>query len=518
MTGSPAPSAFRQVRNVLANWGAFVLSASAGLFLSPFVVDRLGADVFGLWTIVGSLTSSLGIFDLGMRSAVVRFISREHARGDHEAASRRAAQLRALFGVASVLAVLSGAVLIAGLPRFFTVPDRLVGPGRLALTLSVLSLAVTLNGSVSTGVLMAMERLDVLGFTDIVFEACRIALVLLVLGNGGGIVGLAAVGFTLGLLRFGVVLQASRRIYPELGRGVALPSWQDARSILDVSLFSTLIYTSVTLASQAGTLIIGASLPLAVAAYYAIGATLPEYAGALNRPIAQTVHPRASRLDAVGDAEGLRQLILTTGKYSALVLLPVLLTFLLRGKSFVGLWQGPEFRTPSGGVLGILAIGILFAGPRHVIQAAFVGSGLHRVLSPWYIAEAVVRIGATLVLVRTIGLNGPAWATIVPGIVLSVGLLPALCRRYFGLSRRAMVQQIWLRPLLAMVPFAAALVAIERWWPAAGYLLFFSQVALALPLAALGGLYIGLGAGERQALLVPLQARVRQRFRRAPTS
>jgi hypothetical protein len=59
---------------------------------------------------------------------------------------------------------------------------------------------------------------------------------------------------------------------------------------------------------------------------------------------------------------------------------------------------------------------------------------------------------------------------------------------------------------------------MERWWPAASYLVFFSQVALALPLAALGGLYIGLGAAERRALLVPLQARLRQRFGPAPTS
>ncbi len=517
MTASP-PSTLRQVRNVLVSWGAFVLSAGAGLFLSPFVVKSLGADVYGLWTIVGSLTGSLGIFDLGMRSAVVRFLSREHARGDHEAATRLAAQLRALFGVASVLVILLGAALIIWLPAFFSVPVHLVTSGRLALALSVLSLALTLNGSVSAGVLMAMERLDVLGFADIGFEAFRIALVLLVLANGGGIVGLAAIGFSLGVVRYAVVLRASRHVYPELRRGVRLPNWAETRRILDVSLFSTLIYTSVTLASQAGTLIIGATLPLALAAYYAIGGTLPAYAGALNRPIAQTVHPRASRLDATGDAQGLRDLILGTGKASALVLLPVILTFIVRGQTFVGLWQGEEFRVPSGNVLAVLAVGALFSGPRHVIQAAFVGSGRHRALGAWYIGEAVVRIAATVVLVRTVGLLGPAWATVVPGVLMSCVVLPLLCRRDFGLPLSAMLLQVWARPLVAMTPFALALLAIEQWWSAAGYLAFFSQIALAMPAAVAGGLYIGLSGSERTALLVPLRARLRRGLRLAPVS
>jgi O-antigen/teichoic acid export membrane protein len=195
-------------------------------------------------------------------------------------------------------------------------------------------------------------------------------------------------------------------------------------------------------------------------------------------------------------------------------LLPVVLTFIVRGQSFVGIWQGAEFRTPSGSVLGLLAIGVFFAGPRHVMQAAFVGSGRHRALGPWYIAEALVRIGATFALVKLVGLTGPAWAAIVPGILMSAVVLPVLCRRHFNLSVLPLVMHIWGRTLLSMLPFAFALVAIERWWPATGYPLFFLQILLAMPLAILGAVYLGLNAQERTELLGPLLSRLPlQRFR-----
>jgi O-antigen/teichoic acid export membrane protein len=502
----------QQVRNVLASWGAFALSAAAGLFLSPFVVDRLGSEVYGLWTIVGSLTGSLSVFDLGMRSAVVRLVSRDHARGDHQAASEKAGSLLVMYSAAATLVLLAGAALTLGMPELFELPAPLVTPGRIALMISVGSLAINLTGSVSAGVVMAMERVDIVGLADVAFEAVRIVLVLTVLGSGGGIVGLATIGFALTAGRFLLLRTTARRVYPQLRIALRRPSRDHVRTILDISFFSTLIYTSVTLAGQAGTLIIGATLPLTVAAYYAIGATLPHYAYSLNRPIAQTVHPRASRLEAENDAEGLRRLILTTGKASALVLLPVVLTFIVRGQTFVGIWQGPEFREPSGTVLALLAVGVFFSGPRHVMQAAFVGSGRHRTLGSWYIAEALIRIATTFVLVKAIGLTGPAWAGVLPSIIMAAGVLPILCQRHFGVPVLPLITQIWGRTLLSMLPFAVALAAVERWWPASDYVLFFAQILLAMPLAVLGAVFVGLEPHERSTMLGPLVRRLPRRF------
>lgn len=204
----------------------------------------------------------------------------------------------------------------------------------------------------------------------------------------------------------------------------------------------------------------------------------------------------------------MRNLIRTTGKLSALVLLPVVITFLVRGYTFVDIWQGAEFRGPSGSVLAILAIGVLFAGPRHVMQAAFVGSGRHRALSPWYIGEALVRIAATYALVKLVGLKGPAWAAIVPGITIAAIVLPALCQRHFGIPMLPLVAHVWGRPLLSMIPFAVALAAVEQWWPAHGYPLFFLQVLLAMPLAVAGAAYIGLDPNERRELLDPLLSKL----------
>jgi O-antigen/teichoic acid export membrane protein len=495
------PGSISQIRNVLASWGAFALSAGAGLFLSPFVVHSLGATGFGVWVVIGSLTGTLNIFDLGMRSAVIRFVAREHARGDHDVASRLAATARVLFIAAGGLVVVVATVLAAGLGAWFTIPAEMLGVSRLVLAVSAASLAIVISNGLYGGIISGLQRLDVLGFTDFGVEVVRIVLVLVVLSLGGGLVGLALIQLLTTLLRRLIMQRTAARLYPELHLALRRPAREDVVSILSVSAYSTVIYTSVNAVSQASTIIIGAVLPLQMAAFYAIGATLPTYAAAMNRPIAQTVHPRASRLEALGDSAGLQSLILTTGRYSALLLLPMVLTFLVRGHTFVGIWMGPQFRGPAGDVLAVLGLGMIFAGTRHVMQAAFVGSGRHKPLGPWYVGEAVVIVLVTIFVVPRWGILGAAWATVVPGVVMASIVLPTLCRANFGVNPAAVWWEFWARPLLAMMPFAAVSAWLDQGTSPESYLAFFAQVFATLPVAAAGALVIGLDQDERTAVV-----------------
>ena len=53
------------------------------------------------------------------------------------------------------------------------------------------------------------------------------------------------------------------------------------------------------------------------------------------------------------------------------------------------------------------------------------------------------------------------------------------------------------KPTVAMLPFAVGSLVIEHWWTANNLIIFFTQVALVLPLAAIGAWYISLTADER---------------------
>src|SRR5882672_12256379 len=72
------------VKNVSSNWVALATNVLVGIFLSPFILHRLGDAAFGIWVLIFSITGYYGLFDLGIRSSVVRYVSKAVATGNKE--------------------------------------------------------------------------------------------------------------------------------------------------------------------------------------------------------------------------------------------------------------------------------------------------------------------------------------------------------------------------------------------------------------------------------------------------
>src|SRR5690242_1045357 len=101
------------LRNIASNWGAFAFSAVVNFFLSPIVVHKLGDAAYGAWALLVALAGYLGLLDLGVRSAVTRFVAKLQASADHEEASRIASAALAIFSIAGVVAISIACVLAA---------------------------------------------------------------------------------------------------------------------------------------------------------------------------------------------------------------------------------------------------------------------------------------------------------------------------------------------------------------------------------------------------------------------
>jgi len=59
----------------LARVGHFVLQVVVAFLMTPLMVRALGDRDFGVWTVVGALVGYYGLFDLGIHSAVCRYVA-----------------------------------------------------------------------------------------------------------------------------------------------------------------------------------------------------------------------------------------------------------------------------------------------------------------------------------------------------------------------------------------------------------------------------------------------------------
>src|SRR5262245_7293697 len=102
------------VRGSLVKVGNLFLGIAISFFMMPFLIGHLGERMYGLWTLVGSILGYYGVMDLGLSSAVSRFISRAIGRRDPEDIKRTICTGFYLFlglGLLCVLATLVAAFL-----------------------------------------------------------------------------------------------------------------------------------------------------------------------------------------------------------------------------------------------------------------------------------------------------------------------------------------------------------------------------------------------------------------------
>jgi O-antigen/teichoic acid export membrane protein len=187
--------------------------------------------------------------------------------------------------------------------------------------------------------------------------------------------------------------------------------------------------------------------------------------------------------------------------------LPIAITFALRGATFIGLWMGREYGAPSGEILTILAVRLACLGATGASGNVMLGASRERAVAAVCLAEASITVAAVMILVGPFGLLGVAWGAAIPTVVAALLVWPGLLRESFGVEVRRYLSAGWGRPALALVPFGVATWLVEELWPPLSLLLFVAQVTTLLPLALLGIWFVGLSDDERRECLALLVRR-----------
>lgn len=501
-----SPDVLRTAVNILTNWAFFFFATAITFVLSPIVVHALGDVRYGVWGIVGSVVGYLGLLDLGIRVGVTRFVARHHAIGDEAALNRVITTTFGMFGAAGAAAMGLGVLLSVVLPRITQIPPELARETSLALIISSVTVAAGLLGGVFGGNLAGRQKFALANMIDFVTEVGRAIGIVLALRAGGGLIGISLIQLVAVGSRGILYYAASRHLQP--GLQISRANW-DLTTLREIFRFSSLtmiLHMSAMVIYSSDAMVIAAIMPVTQVTIFVIAANLGQAALQVLGGVSRVAYPLISARQAIGGTSGTTKLVRDSIRLSTVMVLPIVVSFLVRGSTFIKLWMGPQYGGPAGEVLRILAIGLCVFTGYHVLVSNIIALNLHRGLVAPFVLEAIANLSLSFVLGSYMGVDGVAWGTTLPRVALAVGFAPWFMRRKLGLGVREYAMHAWGRPLASMIPFAVASALIERWWPASSLVVFFTQVGVALPLAVLGAWVVGLESGERERIMASLRS------------
>lgn len=495
------------LRSLASSWLGLAAGVGIAFFLSPFVVNKLGAEWYGVWAVAAQFTGYLYLLDFGVRESVIRYTSKYAARNQPAQLNRVLTAALVIYSAITILAMVAVAVCVWGVPRWFNLEPHYWRDARFAMLFAGLTIAQTFLFNVFAGIVTGLRRWDIGNATGVILNVIRAGLLVGFLQAGYGIVGVAVIQFAVALA--GGVATAVIAIV--LLRKGGMPF----RLVpLSARLFRALSkrifgYGAYVIVNNVGEKVIGATdaivvgvfLPIAAVAHYAVAGSLIGYLRAILGSTAQVFNPLASHLRSIRQGEELRRALLLGVAINVLITLPVAAAFMILGDQFIALWMGTEFAEPSGAVLAVLAAAAVVAAPQYIVSSVLYGISRHRTIALLRIAEAVANLALSVVLVKWMGLVGVALGTAVPSAVIVLLVLPFTVCPMLGVALGDYYDRAYLRPLVAVAPFVAGAWWVRMYARPDSLMTFVATIGVLTTIYVPFAFLVGLSAAERELVL-----------------
>jgi len=473
------------LKNVGSSWFSLGVNVITGIFLSPFILHHLGDEAFGLWILIFSLTGYYGLFDLGIRSSIVRYVAKYSATEDYDELNRLINTAMFSYTGIGAVAMLITLVAVHFMNSIFKIPAEFVGTSRLLLLMVGASVSLGFPLGVFSGILEGLQRFYVLNFTNITSTIVRAILIVIALRRGGGLLSVALITVALPLVNQTVnATIALRHLRLKIG-----PRYVNRNSLKLIATYSGttfLIIVAGRLRFKTDAMVIGTFLSATAVTYFTIGSRLVDYATETVHSMAQIFVPMSSQSDALGDLSRLRKIFVAGNRMCAMVALPLCAVLVILGKSVIEAWMGARYVSVSYPVL----LTLLFPSTLMLMQVAssrvLLGMGKHQMLAKVTLAEGVANLVLSIILVQKYGIIGDAFGTAIPLTCTMLFFLPHHLCRILKLRLLSYLRHAFVLPALMTAPLVVVLLWLQRWFVPHHILQLMLQVAIGFAVYGIG--------------------------------
>ncbi len=388
------------------------------LVFTPISLRLLGQSEYGLYNLVASVVSYLGILNFGFGSAYVRYFSRYEVEEEEDKVASLNGMFLLVFSVLGLVAVIAGFILARYTGVIFgsNLTAGELAKARILMYILVLNLGFSFPSIVFTSYITANERFIFQRVIQLVKVVISPFFVLIALYAGFASVGMALATSLVNLaVELVYVLYAFRKLKMKFSfRGI------ERGLVLEISIFSAYIFINMVIDQinwNVDKFIIGRYRGTASVAIYGVASTLHTYYQQISTAISNVFIPRVHRIVAESDDNRvLTELFTRIGRVQFMITSLVSSGLIFFGKPFIMKWAGRGYAESFDvALLLILPVTVPLIQTIGIeIQRA---KNLHKFRSIAYLFIAVANLVLSIPLTERYGATGAALGTAISMII-----------------------------------------------------------------------------------------------------
>ena len=426
------------IRTLLVNTGSNVLVMFVKLaitfIMTPIFVYNLGKYDYGLWEMIGAVIGYMGILDLGLRPAISRYAAKHLAEEDDVALQSVYVSALAFMAIVGLLLFVffflwgtwfSGSLAPSGEPnQKYTLLLIIIGA----------YLFISFPGYVAESYLEGFQKYYLKNNITIINSIIGSSLLYAFITPENGLLllaGINGIGLSIKYLLFMWIL--SRPAYGAIRAHAGNYSWTRLKELIVFGFKSFVQGIATRVENATDVLVIGLILGPAVVPFYSIPANLTQQIRTMGWTLTHAFMPLFSGLSAKADDEMVRRVFVVSSRYIVSILLAMGTGALILGVPFISVWLDPEFGEEARLIIVFLVFFTILPFVNPFANRYLTAINKHGIFAKLTPIAAAMNIALSLILVHSFGLEGVAFASVVPGLIFVPLYLRYTCRN-LGIS------------------------------------------------------------------------------------
>lgn len=490
-------------KNIIANVLRVGISILSALALPRILIGTLSTSEYGLWVLIVQLGLYSNYFDIGISTAVGRFVAYYHEREDRQGKNQVVNSGIVLILICASAAFVMLAVLVANFDRIL--PDLAADShwqATVALMIIGTTMVMRLPTAIINAVFIGLQRNELPLIFLVTNKLLVIVAVVIVASQRTGLIPLAIAYSTALFVTYVIEVTLFWRF-----KGDISISFRQVR----LSMIRTLVLNSLSLAVWTFSALLMTGLDTTIVgifdfprlAAFSFATTLVALITQVHSAATSVIMPITAGLSGKGDSVRITVLMLRATRIGVFTLCLFGIPLIAASATLITLWVGKQFVSDTLPVLYILTAAVIIRQSGLAFALVTVGIGKQNLILVSPLIGGVVNLAISILATIQFGAIGAAFGTLIGGVV-EIGLhiyynLPRISE--FTISSNDFLRRGLLGPLASLSPVIVAVVSWLLWGSPTQHLLLsvLMGVISALLLLFLGWRYVLTGE-DRQAV------------------
>lgn len=441
------------IRNTIYNSIGRLWLMLVTLLLTPYILHKLGVQLFAVWSLVFVVANYLGVMDFGIKTSFAKYIAEYHTKKDQgsmNAVINCGIIFYLLFSAfITVLAIL----LREPIGTLLKIPPSMHAESMFAILGMVLIFSMNNIFNIFEAVLNGLQRMDIQNKIMIFASIFNIGGTFFFLEKGFGIRGLVINYGIVSLIIILLHIYFSYRLLPQIRIGL---SWVDKgifKRLFTYGIKMQLSSFAFLMHQQADKIILSHFLGLNFVTFYELGQKAANGIRTIPILLLTALVPAVSELEASDNKEKLMELYQRGSKYISLMVFPLILLSIMIAPDLINLWVGDKFS------LAVLSFQILVIG--YVINVLTgMGTSIARGIGrPEYetryaVLTLVMQLVLSLTLVQLLGYKGVLVSVLITTVVAALYFL-LIFHKLFKVDFKTFAKTTYVKPMVtSLIAFA----------------------------------------------------------------